>query len=409
MHIVYIHQYFSTPQDGYGIRSYEWAVKLVAAGHKVTMITSANIHSKMDQRLVYQKGKKQVDIDGITVKLIKAPYSNNMNLWQRTIAFFRFAFGAYSRILESKPDLIFATSTPLTVGLPAKSAAKKLKTPFVFEVRDLWPELIFALGAMQNPLARRFLINMEHSIYRAAQHIIALAPGIKDGVMRAGYPEEQISIIPNCSDLDLFKPKPADAPEPNYGKPGDVRFVFTGAHGRANGLDAVLDGIAELKKRHKQGVHFIFIGTGSQKERLVKRSIDEGLTDYITWVDRVVKTELAELLPRFDVGMMILANIPEFYYGTSPNKFFDYISSGIPVLNNYPGWLAEMITANKCGLVCKPDDPVEFADTVEKFCADKQMRKEMGLASRKLAEKEFSRDKLGDEFVRVLEKNSRKA
>ncbi|HPG41410.1 MAG TPA: glycosyltransferase family 4 protein [bacterium] len=407
MHIVYIHQYFSTPEGGSGIRSYEWAIKLVAAGHKVTMISSAKSNTKMDQRLLYQKGKREIIIDGITVKLIKAPYSNNMNLWQRTIAFFRFAFGTYSRILESRPDLIFATSTPLTVGLPAKSAAKKLKVPFVFEVRDLWPELIFALGAMKNPLARWFLINMEHSIYRAAQHIIALAPGIKDGIKRAGYPEEQISIIPNCSDLDLFMPKPTGAPEPNYGKPGDVRFVFTGAHGRANGLDAVLDGIAELKKRHKHGMHFIFIGTGSQKERLVKRSVDEGLTDYITWVDRVVKTELAELLPRFDVGMMILANIPEFYYGTSPNKFFDYISSGIPVLNNYPGWLADMITANKCGLVCKPDDPVEFADTVEKFCADKQMREAMGLASRKLAEKEFSRDRLGDEFVHVLEKNKR--
>ncbi|MBN2412661.1 glycosyltransferase family 4 protein [candidate division KSB1 bacterium] len=406
MHIVYIHQYFSTPLGGYGIRSYEWAKKLIAAGHKVTVITAANTIGRLDERLHYKKGRESVTIDGIDVKLIKAFYSNYMNLFQRAFAFFKFADNTYKKIIELKPDLIFATSTPLTVGLPAKKAAKKLGVPFIFEVRDLWPELIFALGAMRNPLARKYLINMEHSIYRASKHIVALAPGIKDGITRTGYPGENVSVIPNCCDLDLFKPKPPNAPEPEYGNPGDVRFVFTGAHGTANGLDAVLDGITELKKRNKKGVHFVFIGTGKEKERLVKRSVDEGLSDYITWVDRIVKTELAELLPRFDVGMMILANVPEFYYGTSPNKFFDYISSGLPVLNNYPGWLAGMITENKCGLVSKPDDPVDFADTVEKLCASKDMREKMGIASRKLAEAQFSRDKLGDEFVKVLEENS---
>ena len=405
MHVVYIHQYFSTPQGGYGIRSYEWAKKLIATGHKVTMITAANTVSRLDERLKYEKGKDSVDIDGIHVKLIKAFYSNEMNLLQRALAFFRFANSTYKDILAAKPDLIFATSTPLTVGLPAKKAAKKLGVPFVFEVRDLWPELIFALGAMKNPLARKYLINMEHSIYRAAKHIVALAPGIKDGITRTGYPEKNVSVIPNCCDLDLFLPKPPDALEPEYGQPGDIRFVFTGAHGKANGLDAVLDGIAELKRRNKKGVHFVFIGTGSEKEWLEQRSVDEGLSDYITWVGRIVKTELAELLPRFDVGMMILTNVPEFYYGTSPNKFFDYISSGLPVLNNYPGWLADMITENKCGLLSKPDDPVDFADTVEKFCESKELRKKMGIAARKLAEAEFSRGKLGDEFVRVVEEN----
>ncbi len=406
MHVAYIHQYFHTPAGGAGTRSYEWALKLIQAGHKVTMITSANHKdfSHIDTQLNIVDGKDTVEIDGITVKLIDSPSSNYYNLVQRAKAFFSFANATYKKIMECKPDLIFATSTPLTVGLPAKKAAKKLGVPFVFEVRDLWPELIFALGAVKNPLARRYLINMEHSIYNASKHIVALSPGMKEGIARTGYPEEKISIIPNCCDLDLFKPLEGQKKELPYGNPGDVKFVFSGAHGRANGLDAVLDGIAELKRRQFKGAHFVFIGTGNQKERLIQRSKDEELTDYISWVGRTVKTDLAELLPQFDVGMMILANIPEFYYGTSPNKFFDYISSGIPVLNNYPGWLADMIKEHQCGMVCKPDDANDFANTVEKF-VNSNDRKKMGVNARKLAENEFSRNKLGDVFVQVLESN----
>ncbi|UCE06026.1 MAG: glycosyltransferase family 4 protein [bacterium] len=402
MHIIYIHQYFNTPKGSGGIRSYAWSRKLITKGHKVTIISG--VYDRQD--ITFKKNDshvKTIDIDGISIQFINESYADKLNLFQRIIVFRRFANRAYHEIIATKPDLIFATSTPLTVGLPAKKAAKKFDVPFVFEVRDLWPEIIFAMGAMRNPLTRWYLTNMEHSIYKAAKHIIALSPGMKEGICKTGYPRQNVTVIPNCCDLDLFQPKPQDALEPNYGKPSDIRFIFTGAHGIANGLDAVLDGVAELKKRNFKGVHFVFIGDGSQKLRLMQRTRDESLEDYITWVDPIKKMELADLLPRMDVGMMILANIPEFYYGTSPNKFFDYIASGLPVLNNYPGWLADIIQKNSCGLVAKPDDPADFADKVEMLCQSSDMRKQMSIASRKLAESEFSRDVLGDKFVATLE------
>lgn len=341
-------------------------------------------------------------IEGIEVKYIHAPYSNKLGLFQRALVFRRFANKAFHEIMRSAPDLIFASSTPLTVGLPAKRAAKKLDAPFVFEVRDLWPELIFAMGALNNPLAHYYLTHMERSIYKAAQHIIALSPGMKNGICRCGYDQANVTVIPNCCDIDLFRPK-SKSVESKYGKPGDIRFVFAGAHGMANGLDAVLDGIAELKKRNFQSAHFIFIGDGSQKAKLQQRATDESLVDYVTWLGFMKKTQLAELLPRMDVGMMILKNIPEFYNGTSPNKFFDYIAGGLPVLNNYPGWLADMIEQHQCGLVAKPDDPTDFADKVELLCQSKKMRSQMSLSARQLAEREFSRDRLGEKFIRTLE------
>ena len=244
---------------------------------------------------------------------------------------------------------------------------------------------------------------MEHSIYKAAKHIIALSPGMKAGICKAGYPEQKVTVIPNCCDLKLFRPTAQNDPEPLFGNPGDVRFVFTGAHGLANGLDGALDGIAELKRRRFTGSHFIFIGDGSQKQRLMQRTRNESLQKYVTWKDMMKRTELAELLPRMDVGMMILANIPGFYYGTSPNKFFDYIASGLPVFNNYPGWIADKIEKHDCGVVVKPDNPEDYADKVQMLCQSSKLRKQMGAASRKLAETEFSRDVLGEKFVNTLE------
>lgn len=116
------------------------------------------------------------------------------------------------------------------------------------------------------------------------------------------------------------------------------------------------------------------------------------------------KKELNEVLKRADIGMMVLANVPAFYYGTSPNKFFDYIASGLPVVNNYPGWLADMINENKCGIAIEPEKPELFADALEILAANPEMRKEFGVNGRALAEREFARDLLGGQFVDFIEK-----
>jgi glycosyltransferase involved in cell wall biosynthesis len=147
----------------------------------------------------------------------------------------------------------------------------------------------------------------------------------------------------------------------------------------------------------------VFIGSGSEKERLVARSRREGLEEMVSWVEPLPKEELARILPRMDAGLMILKNLPEFYYGTSPNKFFDYISCGLPVINNYPGWLADMIGERGCGLATPPGDAEKLADAAVWLRDHAEAREEMGRQARQLAEERFSRDRLGAAFVGVLE------
>lgn len=400
MHVAYIHQHFSTKAGSTGTRSYEMSQRLIAAGHRVTMI--CGVSDRSPAAFIQNKRISELNFDGIRVICVAENYSNKMGFTRRVLSFGRFARAAAKIVGGLDADLVFATSTPLTVGIPGMKSARRLGVPFVFEVRDLWPELPIALGVVKNPFLVAYLKRMERRIYMAAERVIALAPGIKDGIVRAGYPADKVRMIPNACDLDLFQPSNEPLVDERFGNAGDFRLVFTGAHGLANGLDAVLDAAAELKRRNVKGIRFVFIGSGGHRERLMERSRREGLDQITTWVESIPKEELARVLPRMDVGMMILKNLPGFYYGTSPNKFFDYISCGLPVLNNYPGWLAGMIKENRCGLAIAPDDPKAFADAVMWLRDHPEDRAEMGRRSRALAEREFSRDKMGEQFVETL-------
>lgn len=402
MHIAYIHQHFSTRKGSTGTRSYELSQRLIQAGHTVTLVCGAATGSDVSA----DEGRRVVerDIDGIRVLSVSEPYSNRMSFVRRVFAFWRFARTAGRLVVESNADLVFATSTPLTVGIPGMRGAKHLGVPFVFEVRDLWPELPIAMGIVKNPIIKWYLRRLERQIYGAADWINALAPGMKEGICRTGYCAERVSVIPNASDLEVFQPSSEPLTDDRFGSQDEFRLVFTGAHGLANGLHAVLDAIAELKRRGERGVRFIFVGDGNQKQGLMQRSKQEALAPWISWVSPVSKNELAAILPRFDVGLMILKDIPAFYYGTSPNKFFDYIASGLPVLNNYPGWLADMITENDCGKVVPPGDAVAFADAVLQMRDNRAQLPAMGRNARALAESQFSRDNLGRQFVTLIER-----
>ena len=253
------------------------------------------------------------------------------------------------------------------------------------------------MGVIRNPLVLGAMSVLEWISYRSAGRLIALSPGILTGITGRCVRSERIAMVPNGSDLDIFSSKaepwwPADVLET------DLLALFAGTHGIANGLDAVLDAATELKRRGRDDIKLLLIGQGKLKAGLQARAAREGL-DNVVFHDPVNKAKLAGLMAATDLGLQILANVPAFYYGTSPNKFFDYIAAGLPVLNNYPGWLAEMITEHRCGFAVPPDNPVAFADALEQAAADRDALKAMGQRGRALAEAQFDRIKLADRWV----------
>jgi glycosyltransferase involved in cell wall biosynthesis len=200
MHILYLHQYFVPPDGSGGTRSYEMARRFVRAGHRVTLVTSTAFFPK---HYNFDEPVTRVEFDGIDVRALHVPYSNHMRYRQRVAAFITFA--TRSALVASRierPDVVFATSTPLTIAVPGILAKVWHRRPMVFEVRDLWPELPIAMGALKNPIARAAAYVLERVAYTASNEVIALSPGMKDGVVRTGYPAQRVSVVSNRCDID---------------------------------------------------------------------------------------------------------------------------------------------------------------------------------------------------------------
>lgn len=401
MRLLYFHQHFATPQGSSGTRSYEFARALIARGHQVTVICGSHRLSGLNLPYDATRGWHRGLVDGIDVISLPLAYSNRDSLFRRGFAYVRFALRSIRLALELDCDLVFATSTPITAVIPGLAAKWLRGKPFVFEVRDLWPELPRALG-LRNPFVLGGMSLLEFLGYRSADACIGLSPGIVEGIRRRSDERLPIAMIPNGSDLETFHPaKRVRLALPGI-NPGDFVAGFTGAHGVANGLDALLDVAAELKRRGDIRIKLAFIGDGKEKERLATRAQELGLTNCLFFAP-VPKAELGAITASLDCGLMVLKNIPAFYHGTSPNKFFDYLAAGIPVINNYPGWLAGLIRENNCGLVVPPGDAAAFADALQRLAADPAACRAMGASARTLAEKEFARPNLAATFVEYLE------
>jgi glycosyltransferase involved in cell wall biosynthesis len=397
MKILYFHQHFVTPRGPGAIRSYAMARRLIERGHEVMMVCGSYDGGDTGLSQPYSSGVRRGAVDGIEVVEFELAYSNGDGLLKRATTFAKFALRSMWLVLTERYDVVFATTTPLTAGIPGIAARWLRGKPFVFEVRDLWPELPRAMGVIRNPLALRAMGVLEWVSYRSANRLIGLSPGIVEGIASCGVKRDRIASIPNGCDLGIFGA--TESPwRPAGIAPGDLMAVFAGTHGVANGLGAVLDAASELLRRGRQDIKILLIGQGKLKASLRSRAEREGLTN-IVFHDPVNKARLAGLMAATDLGLQVLANVPAFYYGTSPNKFFDYIAAGLPVLNNYPGWLAEMIAEQQCGFAVLPDSSIEFANALEKAAADRPALNAMGQRGLQLARDRFSRETLSDQWV----------
>ncbi|MFH7047112.1 glycosyltransferase family 4 protein [Acinetobacter johnsonii] len=396
MKILYFHQHFSTPKGSAGIRSYAMAQSLIRNGHQVTMVCGSFGAGQTGLTQPFNKGMRRGMVDGIDIIEFELPYSNTLSFLKRILIFLSFAFKSIKVALTEQYDVVFATTTPLTAGIPGIFAKWFRRKPFVFEVRDLWPELPKAMGVIKNPVVLWMMSVLEWTSYHSADRLVGLSPGIVDGIIKRGIAPEKVASIPNGCDLDIFASE-HQAWRPEGVQPTDLMAIFTGTHGLANSLNAVLDAAVELKKRQRTDIKLVLVGDGMQKKALLERAVELQL-DNVIFHNPVNKAKLAGLMASADIGLQILANVPAFYYGTSPNKFFDYISAGLPVLNNYPGWLAELITKEQCGFAVPPENPQAFADALEQAANQRERLIEMGRNGQQVAREQFNRSILSQKF-----------
>ena len=404
MHILYIHQYFATRQGRTGTRSYEFGRHLVGQGHTVTMITSGLANAEFPA----PEGKPygRYEIDGIDVVAIRAAY-NDPNIgtalggFRRMRQFYQFARVAarIGKTLE-KPDVVFATHTPLTVGLAGIALSRHFDVPFVFEVRDLWPEALVDVGALTNPAAIWWLQRVARKIYRHADHIVALSPGMKAAIVRTGTAPEKVTVIPNASDLDLFRPDlDGSAARARLGLGDRFAAIYFGAMGLANGLDYVIEAARILAERKQDQIVLVLQGGGGKRDELKALASRYNLQN-VVFGDLASKGEVAHIVAGCEACLTIFR--PGKNPTWSPNKMFDALAAGKPVLINVGGWLDETIEGNHCGRSLDPRHPEALAGALVELAAAPELCAEMGRNARALAERQFDRRLLARRLETVL-------
>jgi len=461
MRILWLHQYFATPAGWGSVRTYEFGRRFVAAGHAVDVLCCAAYDPSLE-------GRGVVETAGMRVHVSRTHYRPQMGFLARVGSFLAFAGFAIGQVLRRgrEYDLIIASSSPLTMAIPALLARWVHGTPFVFEVIDVWPDAAIEAGVLRNPLLRWMAFRLESCAYRHASRIVTCSPGMTERILRKGedratgwrshifgtlwerHPvarKNKVITIPNCCDLDVFRPDSArrTAVRAALGVRDDQFVVlYTGAMGRSNAVDDIVQA-AEQLAGDAQFVWW-FAGDGAEEGKL--RQVAAGRVFGSLPRERVV-----DLCQAADAVLVTFMHAPQFQEN-SPNKLFDAIAAGLPVIFNRSTWLETEIEQYECGFVCTggkpgpgarpgsttgrrekhtpeasqssalqmdisqeagmegrvPASPFAhaMAARLRQLADDPVLRARMGAGARRLAEERFPRDKLAEQYLEVCREST---
>jgi len=402
MHITILCHYFWPELGAPSARLKEMADVWLKEGHAVSILTNYPNHPTGLIQDGYKNGPPSIEIkDGLRIVRLTTFATPNRGFIKKTLGHLVYMWNAIfqGRQFVRETDVFVASSPTLFTVVSAWWLGRKLKKPFVFEVRDLWPAIFVELGTIRNRFAIRLLEMLELFLYRKSAKVVTVTRAFGADIARRGIPEKKIAFIPNGADTTRFTPGPSDeALRRTLNLEGKFLVLYIGAHGISQGLPKVLEA-AERLASHLD-IHFLFVGEGADKEKMETLCRERHLKN-VTLLPGCAKDQVLRYYRSADLCLVPLRNIPLFKTFI-PSKMFEILSAGRPILASLEGEAAEILTASGAAVVVPPENPEALAEAVLHLASAPKQREKMAKAGPPFVAEHFCREKLAREYLTIL-------
>ena len=401
MHILLIHQAFAAIDEPGGTRHHEIARHLAARGHQVTIIASPVSYltgKARSQRIPWVE--RQDGGAGVTILRAYTYPALHKSFVHRVVSFLSFMIASFQIGLNVREvDLIWGTSPPIFQGMTAWSLARLKRVPFLFEVRDLWPAFAIAVGVLRQPLLIHLSEWLERFLYQHADRVIVNSPGFIDHVRESGA--RKIELVPNGAEVAMFDPTATGEPfREKLGLQAKYIALYAGAHGLSNDLGTLLEAASRL--RQLPDLAIVLLGDGKEKTTLLAQAAQLGLSN-VYFVPPVPKNEMPGILAGANACIAILKPV-SMYATVYPNKVFDYMAAGRPIVLAIEGVIRKVVEEAQAGIFVVPGDAQALADAIQYLAEHPQEGVEMGLRGRRQVEHNFNRPVLADQMAGIMER-----
>lgn len=402
MKILFLSENFPPETNAAATRVYERALYWVKQGHQVTILTSAPNFPQGRLHDGWQNRWHQTEaMDGLRVVRVKTYIAANRGTARRTLDFISFMITAFcAGLFEKRPDVIAATSPQFFAAVGGWMLSAVRRVPFVFELGDLWPASIVAVGAMRPSLPLRLMEKLELFLYRRSACVAALTHAFKKDLVRRGIPEKKIAVVMNGVDLWRYQPQDRDPDLAQvWGLEGKFVIGYVGTHGMAHGLDNILDAAEILKDR--DDIRFLLAGDGAERAALIERAQAETLHN-VVFLPPQPKAMMPRVWSLCDVALVHLKDQPAFAE-VIPSKMFEAMGMGLPVLMALPeGEASAILNSDGAGLHIPAEDPKALAEAATRLCDEPGLRSRLAKQSLKSAPL-HSREQQAKQMIDVLE------
>jgi glycosyltransferase involved in cell wall biosynthesis len=408
MKIIYISQYFPPEMGAPAARAVELSKHWAAAGHEVTVLTGFPNHPSgvvpLEYRARFRRLVSREQMDGFhVVRSWLLPFPNR-KVHERMLNYSSFCISAAGTgLFLSRPDVVIATSPQLLVGLAGWWVARWKGAPFVFEVRDLWPESLTAVGmGDRGSLLHRVLAKIAGFLYRSSDRVVVVTAAFEDYLVEHWkVPREKISVVENGVETQLFAPEPADALRRELGLKEKFVVSYIGTMGMAHGLDTIIEAATQLRRLNPEIV-FLLLGEGADKERIAALARERGL-DNVQFVDQQPREKIPAYICASDVCLVLLKKA-DLFKTVIPTKMLEFMSCARPVILGVGGQARAILEEAHAGLVIEPENSDALVNAIRSLLANPEVAGKLGRNGREYIVRKFSRRETAENYIRILEK-----